>query len=150
MAHGVEVSVPFLDNDLVDFCQGLPLQSRLGQTSIEQTNVGVSSRTSNGKQLLRESMNGALPSHILEATKQGFSGPDTTWFAQELRSDVFDCLDSLDPEIATPRLVAEALTNSPEASGSNRLLSWSIMAASMHLQDCWPSGGPSVSKERSA
>lgn len=150
MAHGLEVRVPFLDNDLVDFCQRLPGQSRLGHTFLEQAKVDVLTRTSDGKQLLRNAMTGALPEHILEASKQGFSGPDTMWFARHLRDDVWNCLNSLDVEVADSTVLADLLMSHPKGSGNSRLLSWSLMASSMHLQDYWPSGNPLASKEAKA
>ena len=140
MAHGLEVRVPFLDNDLVEFCQGLPRPSRLGRTVPKQADVRLWRKTSNGKQLLRQAMKGALPDRLLRATKQGFSGPDTMWFAHHLKSDVIDCLKSIDPEFTDSLVVADLLMNSQESPGSSRLLSWSLMAASMHLRDYWPSG----------
>lgn len=147
MAHGLEVRVPFLDNDLVDFCQRLPGQTRLGHNALEQAKVRVLTRTADGKQILRNAMTGALPEHILRATKQGFSGPDSMWFARHLRDDVLNCLNSLDTAGVDSKVLADLLMSHPEGSGNSRLLSWSLMASSMHLQDYWPSGNPLASKE---
>jgi asparagine synthase (glutamine-hydrolysing) len=139
MAHGLEVRVPFLDNDLVDFCQALPRRSRLAQTPPKQADIRVGRENATGKQLLRQAMKGALPDDTLRATKQGFSGPDTKWFAQDLSDDVSFCLKSFDPEVADASVVADLLINSDESSVSARLLSWSLVASSMHLRDYWPS-----------
>lgn len=60
MAHTIEVRVPFLDNDLVDFCLSLPHKFRFN------------------KELLRRAFKDLLPKEILNGKKQGFSSPD--WF----------------------------------------------------------------------
>lgn len=62
MAHTIEVRVPFLDNDLVDYCLSLPNELRYN------------------KELLKGAFND-LPKEILTAKKQGFSSPD--WFSGE-------------------------------------------------------------------
>lgn len=58
MAHTIELRVPFLDNDLVDFCLTLPAEYK------------------KDKQILRDAFEYLLPDNILNATKKGFSSPD--------------------------------------------------------------------------
>jgi asparagine synthase (glutamine-hydrolysing) len=58
MAHTIELRVPFLDNDLVDFCLTLPNEYK------------------KDKMLLRDAFKYLLPENILNAKKQGFSSPD--------------------------------------------------------------------------
>lgn len=60
MAHTIEVRLPFLDNDLVDFCIQLPNEFK------------------KNKHILKEAFSNLLPQQILEAPKKGFSSPD--WF----------------------------------------------------------------------
>lgn len=40
-------------------------------------------RTRDGKQILRDVMSRYIPQEIVEATKQGFSAPDASWFKGE-------------------------------------------------------------------
>lgn len=140
MAHGLEVRVPFLDNDLVDFCQLLPRQIRLGEAAPQLLRDGGLGFPRIGKRLLREAMKGSLPDEILVARKQGFSGPDTEWFSRDLRADVGGLLEELDPAIAESMHMKGILNDSSSVPGRSRLLAWSIMASSLHLRDYWPSG----------
>jgi asparagine synthase (glutamine-hydrolysing) len=92
MAHGVETRIPFLDNDLVDFAMQCPVEFKLSNRSQPQKINGrpqIGSYNSNqqqfgeGKRILRESMAKYLPRETLEGRKQGFSGPDSSWFKTE-------------------------------------------------------------------
>jgi asparagine synthase (glutamine-hydrolysing) len=58
MAHTIEMRVPFLDNDLVDYCLTLPTEWK--------TN----------KQLLKDAFKNDLPDEIINGKKRGFSSPD--------------------------------------------------------------------------
>ncbi len=71
MAHGLEVRVPFLDNDLAEFAMGLPstLKIRNGQK----------------KWILRRAMRGILPDSILDAPKTGFNVPYQEWLRGPLK-----------------------------------------------------------------
>lgn len=91
MAYGLETRVPFLDNDLVDFAMRCPVEfkirdlrdvGQLDENDLAAKN-SAKSRSSTGKYILREAMQERLPSQITSATKQGFSGPDGSWFKGE-------------------------------------------------------------------
>ncbi|MFZ4722045.1 MAG: asparagine synthase (glutamine-hydrolyzing) [Phycisphaerales bacterium] len=71
MAHGVEVRVPFLDHDLVDFMVRVP--GRLTMPG---------GRT---KWLLKSALSGVLPDEILKAPKTGFNVPFGRWLRGPLR-----------------------------------------------------------------
>jgi len=92
MAHSLETRVPFLDNDLVDFAMRVPTRLRLanlgGTPRINENEPGNKSDkyvelTSDGKLLLRKVMSRHIPKSVTEARKQGFSGPDASWFKGE-------------------------------------------------------------------
>ncbi len=70
MAHAVELRVPFLDHELVEYASGLPPALKL--------QGGV------GKRLLRQAMAGRLPQAILEQPKRGFPVPLRRWLKAEL------------------------------------------------------------------
>ena len=89
MAHGLETRVPFLDNDLVDFATGCPLEYKLNSNSSLSPldeNESISKvetyyqRTNEGKKLLREVTKSIVPLEISQGQKQGFSAPDASWF----------------------------------------------------------------------
>jgi asparagine synthase (glutamine-hydrolysing) len=80
MSAGVEVRVPLLDLDLVDFAARIP-------ASMKQTG-------SVGKSIFKEAMRGVLPSDVIYRPKSGFGAPLRRWLRHELRAKVEDTLDS--------------------------------------------------------
>jgi asparagine synthase (glutamine-hydrolysing) len=139
MAYGLEARVPFLDNDLVDFVQRLPVRYKL--RDVDQS-IGLDEnlpshkpetyfqQTHDGKLLLREVLNGILPRKFLEARKQGFSAPDASWFKGESIDYVRDRLfnprariyDFMDP-VPVRALLDDHLTGKT----NRRLLIWSLL-----------------------
>jgi asparagine synthase (glutamine-hydrolysing) len=71
MANSLEVRVPFLNNDVVRFATGLPLEIKL--------------RRLTGKYLLRRSLANRLPAAIINRPKKGFNMPVAYWLNGELR-----------------------------------------------------------------
>lgn len=70
MAHGLEVRLPFLQHELVEFIFSLPSRFKI--------------RDGRTKWLLRKSMEGKLPSSILQRTdKIGFEPPQQQWMHDE-------------------------------------------------------------------
>jgi asparagine synthase (glutamine-hydrolysing) len=139
MAHGLETRVPFLDNDLVDFAQRLPLRLKLRDLAnvvkLDENEPGPKTQkyfeaTRDGKLLLRQVMERYVPPQVTEQVKQGFSGPDAAWF----RGDSLDYVrlvihdpdarmyQFLNPGTVT-RLVDEHLTGKE----NRRLLLWSLL-----------------------
>ena len=89
MAHSLESRVPFLDNDLVDFAQRVPVRLKLRDLEhVVALDENVPSpkteryfeRTRDGKLLLRQVMQRYVPERVTNQIKQGFSGPDASWF----------------------------------------------------------------------
>lgn len=71
MATSLEVRVPLLNRDIVDFVTELPLELKLHRLT--------------GKYLLKKSMGRMLPSDIINRPKKGFNMPVAHWLAGELR-----------------------------------------------------------------
>jgi asparagine synthase (glutamine-hydrolysing) len=71
MASSVEVRVPFLDHELVEFATGLPPDWRM--------------RGFQTKTILKEALLELLPREILHRRKQGYSLPIKNWLRNELR-----------------------------------------------------------------
>ena len=78
MAHSLEVRVPILDHQLVEWLSGLPPQYKL------------SGRT--GKKILKKAMEPYVPNDILYRKKMGFSIPLAEWFKGPLRQQVQESL----------------------------------------------------------
>jgi asparagine synthase (glutamine-hydrolysing) len=140
MAHGLENRVPFLDNDLVEFAQRLPVRLKLRDLSeivrLNENEPGPKTeryfeKTRDGKLLLRKVMERYVPADITNQVKQGFSGPDSSWFRGDSIEYVRDQLLSpeaaiyefLDPAGVRP-LVEEHLAG----KANRRLLLWSLLS----------------------
>ena len=86
MAHGLEVRVPFLDNDFVDFAVKVPSSMKIiGHTKKVNENdlSGKILANKKGKYILRKTLSKYLDKTITNNKKQGFSSPDGTWFKGE-------------------------------------------------------------------
>lgn len=78
MAAGVEVRVPFLDLDLVDFAARIPSQYK--------------QRGREGKWVLKKAMESYLPHDVIYRPKSGFGAPLRRWLRVELRDWLADTL----------------------------------------------------------
>ena len=78
MATGVEVRVPFLDMDLIEFAQRIPL--------------GFKQRGREGKWILKKAMEPYLPHDVIYRPKSGFGAPLRHWMRYELRELLGDLL----------------------------------------------------------
>ena len=140
MAHSLENRVPFLDNDLVDFAQRVPVRLKLRDLEsvvrLDENEPGVKTqryfeKTRDGKLLLRDVMRRYVSGEITDQVKQGFSGPDSSWFRgdsieyvrRELLSPNASIYEFLDPDGVRP-LVEEHL----EGKENRRLLLWSLLS----------------------
>jgi asparagine synthase (glutamine-hydrolysing) len=145
MAHGLETRVPFLDNDLVDFAMQVPVRLKLNNLAdvirINENDPGDKtaryfSKTSDGKQILRDVMGGFIPEGVAKAEKQGFSAPDASWFKGESidfvrgtlmngKARIYDYLDRQ----TVHRLLGEHLNGAK----NRRLLIWSLLSFEQFL-----------------
>jgi asparagine synthase (glutamine-hydrolysing) len=139
MAHGLETRLPFLDNDLVEFAQSLPVRLKLSKIDevvrINENEPGAKAErfyrsSGDGKMLLRRAMGRHLPEAAVTNVKQGFSGPDASWFRGEsidyvrralLRSDarIYEWLDA--------RVVGSLVDDHLSGRENRRLLIWSLL-----------------------
>lgn len=139
MAHGLETRLPFLDNDLVEFAQSLPVRLKLSKIDevvrINENEPGAKAErfyrsSGDGKMLLRRAMGRHLPEAAVTNVKQGFSGPDASWFRGEsidyvrralLRSDarIYEWLDA--------RVVRSLVDDHLSGRENRRLLIWSLL-----------------------
>jgi asparagine synthase (glutamine-hydrolysing) len=80
MAFGVEVRVPYIDNELVDFMTTVPPELKMRGTV--------------RKYLLKQALRGLLPADILHRKKAGFGAPIRTWIVSDLREMIGDLLST--------------------------------------------------------
>jgi asparagine synthase (glutamine-hydrolysing) len=78
MAAGVEVRVPFLDLDLVEFAAQIPARFK--------------QRGSQGKWVLKKAMESYLPRDVIYRPKSGFGAPLRRWMRVDLRDLLTDLL----------------------------------------------------------
>lgn len=82
MANSIENRVPYLDTDLVNFIESLPVNFKLnGKT---------------GKYLHREAVKKWIPKEIIQRKKRGFSTPVDEWFRDELSITLEDLISETD------------------------------------------------------
>ncbi|MEW5944884.1 MAG: asparagine synthase (glutamine-hydrolyzing) [bacterium] len=116
MAHSIEIRVPFLDHEFVEFAFSIPSRLKLNGTAT--------------KHILKQALRGLLPPRILSRRKQGFSAPIGVWLKNELRplcEDLFFDRNSVAGELFQPaemrRLLGEHLRG--RADHSHRL--WALL-----------------------
>lgn len=71
MAHGLEVRVPFLDHELMEYVASIPSRYKL--------------QNGEGKYILKKALRNILPSQILDRPKMGFLVPLGKWFRENLK-----------------------------------------------------------------
>jgi len=74
MAHSLEVRVPLLDHELVEWIASLPSRFKL--------------QDGEGKYIFKKSLEGRLPEDILYRPKMGFGVPLGKWFRNELKQNI--------------------------------------------------------------
>ena len=134
MAHSLETRVPFLDNDLVDFAQKIPVKFKLGDlhkvVKMNENDISKIQKTNDGKVILRKTMINYIPEDIHSAVKQGFSSPDQSWFRGEsidfVRKKLFNnnakIYQYMD-KVSTQGLINEHLNGKQ----NRRLFIWSLL-----------------------
>lgn len=80
MANGVEVRVPFLDNDITNFALSLPSELKVKK--------GIK------KYILKKALIGILPDEVLYGPKKGFGVPYESWLKGPLKEFMLEILNS--------------------------------------------------------
>ena len=139
MAHSLETRVPFLDNDLVDFAQKIPVDlklanlgevARLNENDFGNKRQKYFQKTQDGKIILRKAMEKYIPENITSAVKQGFSSPDNSWFKGDSIEFVKSTLLNQDAKIYQyfdKNLLCKLMTEHFEGKENRRLFIWSLL-----------------------
>ena len=80
MANGIEIRVPFLDNELVSFVMSLPAEYKV--------------KGKQKKYLLKRAFKGIVPDQILYGPKQGFGVPFQFWLKKSMKDFMYDSVRS--------------------------------------------------------
>jgi asparagine synthase (glutamine-hydrolysing) len=138
MANGLEERFPFLDNDLVDFAQKIPIRHKLGNLEnmkrLNENDFGFKKGTykdyNDGKNVLRKAMADFLPESIINRKKQGFSAPDESWYRGENANYVKELLlgrKSSCSNYIEPAFIRKIIDEHMNHRINHRLLIWSLM-----------------------
>lgn len=141
MANGLEERFPFMDNDLVDFAQRIPVKHKLGNLTFEMNKINENDSSKikqtlsyrhfdDGKNVLRKAMTSFMPESILNRKKQGFSAPDESWYRGENADYVKELLlgkKNVSSEFINPDYVKKIVDEHINEHINHRLLIWSFM-----------------------
>ncbi len=118
MCHSIENRVPFLDNNLVDFAMSCPADLKIKNFY-----------NNKGKYILRKMLKINLPKKIYTNRKQGFSGPDSSWFKNQNKNFVKNILNEKNIifNIIDKNEVTKILENHFNNKANNRLIIWSLI-----------------------
>jgi asparagine synthase (glutamine-hydrolysing) len=116
MANSLEVRVPLLNAQLLEFATRLP--------------IGLKLRGLTRKYLFRKALAKRVPQHIIDRPKKGFGIPLAKWFGAELRELLLDTLhaDTLRRQgLFDPDQVTELIDQHLERRRDNRMALWALL-----------------------
>lgn len=116
MAHALEVRVPLLDHELVDWLSGLPPALKL--------------KNGEGKYVFKKALEPYLPADILYRRKMGFAVPLAQWFRGPLRDHVRSAV--LGPTLAEtgifePRFLQQLVDQHQSGLRDNSAALWTLL-----------------------
>ena len=120
MAAGVEVRVPFLDLELIDFAASIPNEYKL--------------RNHIGKWILKKAMEPYLPHNVIYRQKTGFGLPLRRWMKRELRPLLSDILstDSLNRRgLFSSKAVHQLIADNDKGTIDANFILFSLMCIEM-------------------
>jgi len=138
MANGLEERFPFLDNDLVEFAQKIPVKHKLGNLKKEIQKIDENTpqkkkiyrEFDDGKNVLRKAMQDFIPKEIIERKKQGFSAPDENWYRGDNAKYIIELLLSnktVSTEYINQDYIKQIINEHASGKINHRLLIWSFM-----------------------
>jgi asparagine synthase (glutamine-hydrolysing) len=105
MAHSLEVRVPFLDHQVVEYCAGIPAELKVRRLTT--------------KYLLKRASRGILPDRIIDKRKIGFFAASVDgWFRDQADGAIAEYLLAPRPhyaDILDPQVVRNLVTRHAEA-----------------------------------
>ena len=147
MANSLEVRLPFLDNDVVNFAMKCPMKYKLNNfnkfAKLDENTIGNKSniyliKNNNGKKILRELSKRYIPDRISNAKKMGFSSPDASWFKSESNKFVRDNLLNSNSKIYNyfSKITVEKILDQHFKGRKNRrLIIWSLIYFEFWLRE---------------
>lgn len=112
MFNSLEVRVPFLDTDIVEYAMSLPTEYKI--TPRKQ------------KHVLKRAFDDVLPDQILERSKQGFDMPIGKWFKHELAEEFMRTLSELDTTLIDTDAVINRFAEHKNGRREHGKFLWSV------------------------
>ena len=141
MANGLEERFPFLDNEMVNFAQKIPVKYKLGNLNSEITRINENETKNkktlsyreydDGKNVLRQAMKQLIPKTIINRQKQGFSAPDESWYRGENAKYIKELLlrnDAVSSDYINPDYINKVVNEHINDKINHRLLIWSFLS----------------------
>ena len=116
MAASLEVRVPFLDNDLIDYTTGLAGEDKMPW--------------GRKKWLLKQSLEGVVPAEVLRGPKTGFTVPYGAWLQTSLRTMFFDHLSTFvksSPGVLDREYVEKLFARTRRGQQNHSFMLWKIL-----------------------
>jgi asparagine synthase (glutamine-hydrolysing) len=140
MAHSIETRIPFLDNDLVDFAQKIPIKYKLKNIDeiikMDENEISKIDKSNDGKMILRKSMKKYIPENICKAVKQGFSSPDQSWFKGEsidfVKRNILQNNSNIN-QYMDQKVIKKLVDEHLSGKKNRRLFIWSLLNFNMWL-----------------
>ncbi|MET0012468.1 MAG: XrtA/PEP-CTERM system amidotransferase [Sedimenticola sp.] len=124
MAHALEVRVPILDHEFVEWVSGLSPDIKL--------------RKREGKYILKKSLENHLPNDVLYRSKMGFGVPISSWFKNELRERVRESVLSerlLDSGVFDGKYLKKLVDDHQSGKRENSAALWSLLMFESFLKN---------------
>jgi asparagine synthase (glutamine-hydrolysing) len=115
MACSLECRSPFLDHEVVEFAQSLPIEWKLDGRG--------------GKKILKDWARELLPPDILDRPKMGFGVPVGEWFRGETREDLRATLtagDSLAEQVFEPAFISKLIDEHQSSRANHEHRLWTL------------------------
>jgi asparagine synthase (glutamine-hydrolysing) len=140
MAHSLEVRVPFLDHELVEYCATIPAPLKVHR--LHET-----------KHVLKLAARGLVPDAIIDKPKIGFfNAAVDAWFSAQTRGAISDYLLGPDPGYADllDRAEIERLVHAHAETGGNGYALLSTLMLEVWLKEFLPraTAAPEQARER--
>jgi len=116
MQHGLEVRVPFLDHQLMEFSATIPPEMKI--------------KWFQKKHLLKKAVSPLLPPAVVQHKKQGFVGPMNRWLQHELKAFTLETLSDRNLKkhgLLNTKTVHTILNEHYQGTETNDTLIWSLL-----------------------
>lgn len=111
MYNSLEVRAPFLDREVVEFFNSLP--------------VNFKQKGFSGKHILKELMVDKIPLEIIKRPKKGFGIPLSSWIRNEPKNEIFDVLIEKD-QLFNRNYIEKILNEHLKGIRNHRKLIWNL------------------------